>query len=49
MSKFKKREMERKGKKKEEILEDKLIKKNLEDLKKIKAEKLEELPEEEKG
>lgn len=48
MSKLKKRELERKGKKKQEILENKLIEDNLEDLTKIKVEKLEELAEEEK-
>ncbi len=46
MSKLKKRELERKGKKKQEILENKLIEEHLEDLTKTKVE-LEELPEEE--
>ncbi len=46
MSKLKKRELERKGKKKQQILEDKLIGENLEDLTKIKGE-LVELTEEE--
>ncbi len=46
MSKLKKRELERKGEKKHKILENKLIKENLEDLMKTKGE-LEELPEEE--
>ncbi len=45
MSKLKKRELERKGEKKQRILENKLIEENLEDLTKTKAE-LEELPEE---
>lgn len=44
MSKFKKRETERKGSKKRRILENKLIVEHLEDLTKAKAE---ELPEEE--
>lgn len=46
MSKLKKRELERKGKKKQEILENKPIEEHLEDLTKTKVE-LEELPEEE--
>ncbi len=46
MSKLKKREQERKGEKKQKILENKLIEENLEDLTKTKG-KLEELPEEE--
>jgi hypothetical protein len=46
MSKLKKRELERKGEKKQKILENKLIEENLEDLTKTKGE-LEELPEEE--
>ncbi len=45
MSKLKKRELERKGEKKQRILENKLIEENLEDLTKTKVE-LEELPEE---
>ncbi len=47
MSKLKKRDMERKGEKKQKILENKLIEENLEDLVKTKV-KLEELPEEER-
>ncbi len=47
MSKLKKRELERKGKKKQQILEDKLVEEHLEDLTKTKAE-IEELSEEEK-
>lgn len=46
MSKLKKRELERKGKKKQMNLEKKLIEEHLEDLTKTAAE-LEELPEEE--
>ncbi len=46
MSKLKKRELERKGEKKQKILENKLLDENLEDLTKTKVE-LEELPEEE--
>lgn len=46
MSKLKKRELERKGEKKQKILEDKLIEENLEDLTTTKGE-LEELPEKE--
>lgn len=46
MSKLKKRELERKGAKKQKILENKLIEENLLDLTKTKGE-LEELPEEE--
>jgi hypothetical protein len=45
MSKLKKRELERKGEKKQKILENKLIEEHLEDLIKTKVE-LEELPEE---
>jgi hypothetical protein len=45
MSKLKKRELERKGQKKQKILEDKLLEEHLEDLTKTKGE-LEELPEE---
>lgn len=45
MSKLKKRELERKGEKKQRILENKLIEEHLEDLTKTKVE-LEELPEE---
>ncbi len=45
MSKLKKRELERKGEKKQRILENKLIEENLEDLTKTNVE-LEELPEE---
>ncbi len=45
MSKRKKRELERKGEKKQRILENKLIEENLEDLTKTNVE-LEELPEE---
>jgi hypothetical protein len=45
MSKLKKRELERKGEKKQRILENKLIEENLADLTKTKVE-LEELPEE---
>ncbi len=45
MSKLKKRELERKGEKKQRILENKLIEENLLDLTKTKIE-LEELPEE---
>ncbi|MBU4373049.1 MAG: hypothetical protein KJ714_01140 [Euryarchaeota archaeon] len=47
MSKLKKRELERKGEKKQKILENKLIEEHLADLTKTKVE-LEELPEEEK-
>ncbi len=43
MSKLKKRDMERKGEKKQKILENKLIEENLEDLTKARVE-LEELP-----
>lgn len=46
MSKLKKRELERKGAKKQRILENKLQDEHLEDLTKTKTE-LEELPEEE--
>ncbi len=46
MSKLKKRELERKGKKKQEILEDKLLDEHLEDFTKKKAEPI-GLPEEE--
>ncbi len=46
MSKLKKRELERKGEKKQKILENKLIAEHLEDLTKTKVEP-EELPEEE--
>ncbi|KCZ73147.1 hypothetical protein ANME2D_00206 [Candidatus Methanoperedens nitroreducens] len=42
MSKLKKRDMERKGEKKQKILENKLIEENLEDLTKARV-KLEEL------
>ncbi len=45
MSKLKKRDLERKGEKKQKILENKLIEEHLEDLTKMKVE-LEELPEE---
>ena len=45
MSKLKKRNLERKGEKKQKILENKLIEEHLEDLTKMKVE-LEELPEE---
>lgn len=45
MSKFKKRDLERKGNKKQEILEKKLIKNNLESLTSSKGE-IAELPEE---
>ncbi len=45
MSKLKKRELERKGAKKQKILENKLLDENLEDLMKTKVEP-EELPEE---
>ncbi len=45
MSKLKKRELERKGEKKQRIQENKLIEENLADLTKTKVE-LEELPEE---
>lgn len=45
MSKLKKRELERKGEKKQKILENKLLEENIEDLTKTKVE-LEELPEE---
>ncbi|MCL7412947.1 MAG: hypothetical protein M8353_04925 [ANME-2 cluster archaeon] len=45
MSKFKKRDLERKGDKKQEILEKKLIKNNLESLTSSKGE-IAELPEE---
>ncbi len=45
MSKLKKRELERKGAKKQKILENKLLDENLEDLTKTKVEP-EELPEE---
>ncbi|MFA4934515.1 MAG: hypothetical protein WC568_01640 [Candidatus Methanoperedens sp.] len=45
MSKLKKRELERKGEKKQKILENKLQGEHLEDLTKTKVE-LEELPEE---
>lgn len=45
MSKLKKRELERKGEKKQKILENKLLEENLEDLTKTKVEP-EELPEE---
>ncbi len=45
MSKLKKRELERKGQKKQKILEDKLLDEHLVDLTKTKAE-VEELPEE---
>ncbi len=45
MSKLKKRDLERKGEKKQKILENKLITEHLEDLTKMKVE-LEELPEE---
>ncbi len=45
MSKLKKRELERKGQKKQKILEDKLLDEHLVDLTKTKPE-LEELPEE---
>ncbi len=45
MSKLKKRELERKGAKKQKILEGKLIDEHLEDLIKTRGE-LEELPEE---
>jgi hypothetical protein len=46
MSKLKKRELERKGEKKQKILENKLIEEHLGDLTKTEVE-LEELPEEE--
>jgi hypothetical protein len=46
MSKLKKRELERKGEKKQKILENKLIEENLGELTKTEVE-LEELPEEE--
>ena len=46
MSKFKKRELERKGAKKQKILENKLLGEHLLDLTKTKVEP-EELPEEE--
>lgn len=46
MSKLKKRELERKGEKKQKILENKLQDEHLEDLTKTKIE-FEELPEEE--
>lgn len=46
MSKLRKRELERKGQRKQKSLENKLIEENLEDLTKTKVE-LEELPEEE--
>jgi len=45
MSKLKKRELERKGEKKQKIMENKLMDEHLEDLTKMKGE-LEELPEE---
>jgi hypothetical protein len=45
MSKLKKRGLERKGEKKQKILENKLIEEHLEDLTKMKVEP-EELPEE---
>jgi hypothetical protein len=45
MSKLKKRDLERKGEKKQKILENKLIEEHLEDLTKMKVEP-EELPEE---
>jgi hypothetical protein len=45
MSKLKKRDLERKGEKKQKILENKLIEEHLEDLTKMNVE-LEELPEE---
>lgn len=45
MSKLKKRELERKGEKKQKILENKLQDEHLEDLTKTRGE-LEELPEE---
>jgi hypothetical protein len=45
MSKLKKRNLERKGEKKQKILENKLIEEHLEDLTKMKTE-LEELKEE---
>ncbi len=45
MSKLKKRDLERKGEKKQKILENKLMEEHLEDLTKMKV-KLEELPEE---
>ncbi|VVB86702.1 Uncharacterised protein [uncultured archaeon] len=45
MSKLKKRGLERKGEKKQKILENKLIEEHLEDLTKMNVE-LEELPEE---
>jgi hypothetical protein len=45
MSKLKKRDLERKGEKKQKILENKLIEEHLEDLTKTNVE-LEELPEE---
>lgn len=46
MSKLKKRELERKGKKKQKILEDKLLDEHLEDLTKTKSEPI-GVPEEE--
>lgn len=46
MSKLRKRDLERKGEKKQKILENKLIEENLGDLTKTKVEPL-ELPEEE--
>ncbi len=45
MSKLKKRDLERKGEKKQKIQENKLMEEHLEDLTKMKVE-LEELPEE---
>lgn len=46
MSKLRKRDLERKGEKKQKILENKLMEENLGDLTKTKAEPM-ELPEEE--
>jgi len=46
MSKLKKRDLERKGQKKQRILENKLMEEHLEDLTKTEVE-MEELPEEE--
>jgi hypothetical protein len=46
MSKFKKRDLERKGEKKQQILEKKLIENNLESLTRLEGD-IAELPEEE--